>query len=1136
MTNSFEEILKYIPEYNKNIYEINYIPSFEKDKILYEFNNNKFEYEMTKCYHTEFQKIAKCNPTKPAIIFQEKTISYKELDEMSNSLAYSLRDDGVKRNDIIPIITERSFYFVVGTLAIMKAGAAYLPIDPEFPKDRIEYMIEESNSNIILTYIKNDDNNKKIKDLNLYSKNIKEYKLSKHNYNENTESLENINESSDLCYVMFTSGTTGKPKGTLITHNNLVNYCLYAQKINGKTDMYGEDMDCTLSFSKFTFDMSIADLFYPLLRNSKVVLCDDDEYNDPELVGSLISKYNVKFICCVPSRFKKYISIKSFLDNITYLKYILFGGEKLDIDLITLLKNNTNIKIFNGYGPSETIAMCSAKEVSDSPNNIGKPLCNYMVYILDKYLNPVPIGVEGEIYIGGAGVGKGYLHRNELTNQKFIDYPLYIHPTSSLMSSKKIYSTGDLGKWNENGEIIYLGREDFQVKINGQRVELSEIENTIKEMEHVKDSIIIENLNKETNMKNLISYYICDNNKDVSKTEIKEYLNNRLPKYMIPTYYVKIQEIPITANGKLDKKLLPKPSLSDFIEGDEYLPPETTTEKLLCSIYSKHFKINENKIGRMNDFYDLGGDSISAIRIINEVKQKCKTKITIKDIQKYSKIFLLANYIDNKNTLNNHDDDDNKENKNIYSNEEIKNNNYTEFPMAKIIGEFFPYDFLKLLFDNYNSVLFFKLNFDVDVEKLENAFNKMLKRHNILSTLFIPKEIEGMKQLYGKVNENASIKIEHYTVENYKSFIRPYDISKDVLIRVGLIDNLILMISMNHLITDGYSSNILMKELFTIYNDNSLGELPIQYGDFSVYYNKLVATRDFTEEIDYFKNIFGEEYSFDVLPKKLNVKRSDNNNRENKFNAKELELDNSTYNLVNKITRKYNLSKAAYFLTIYSLVISIFTNKKNIATNFIDSNRKMMNTEKIMGILVKQIPIMVKIENIKLLDSIINCMDRVYHIIGFDIPAYKVDKEIKTPQYAPIFKFDPYLKNENMNMYDIIEQKDIYKILNRYDLIKEDFKNPDDGQNADYIFSVRETNNSYIVRFSYNIALFEEDLIDNILKTFNNIVKNELLLESNIDNIIKEYSLQIKNNNTINNSNEIDDEETYYNEKENNTK
>ncbi|ORX82206.1 acetyl-CoA synthetase-like protein, partial [Anaeromyces robustus] len=176
---------------------------------------------MTKCYHTEFQKIAKCNPTKPAIIFQEKTISYKELDEMSNSLGHYIRKNGVKRNDIIPIITERSFYFVVGTLAIMKAGAAYLPIDPEFPKDRIEYMIEESNSNIILTYIKNDDNNKKIKDLNLYSKNIKEYKLSKHNYNENTESLESINESSDLCYVMFTSGTTGKPKGTLITHNNL---------------------------------------------------------------------------------------------------------------------------------------------------------------------------------------------------------------------------------------------------------------------------------------------------------------------------------------------------------------------------------------------------------------------------------------------------------------------------------------------------------------------------------------------------------------------------------------------------------------------------------------------------------------------------------------------------------------------------------------------------------------------------------------------------------------------------------------------------------------------------------------------------------------------------------------------------
>ncbi|OUM60126.1 hypothetical protein PIROE2DRAFT_14185, partial [Piromyces sp. E2] len=310
---NFEEVIRNMDYFENHVNNIEYISTDEKNKILYKFNNNKFEYEKIKCYHTEFDKLAHENPDKIALVFNEKEISYRELNEMSNSLAHYLRMEGVNRNNIIPIICERSYLYVVGTLAIMKSGGAFLPIDPEFPIDRIVYMINESSSKLVLTYTEDIEilNNLKENKFQLYS-------LSEHDFTKNIQKIENINKSSDLSYVMFTSGTTGKPKGTMITHDNMITHCKYAQTINGNTDLYGNDIDCIISISKFTFDMSISDIYYALLRNSKVILCNEHEYNDPIEISKLIEKYNVKFIYCVPSRFKNYLALNEFLKSLKH--------------------------------------------------------------------------------------------------------------------------------------------------------------------------------------------------------------------------------------------------------------------------------------------------------------------------------------------------------------------------------------------------------------------------------------------------------------------------------------------------------------------------------------------------------------------------------------------------------------------------------------------------------------------------------------------------------------------------------------------------------------------------------------------------------------------------------------------------
>ncbi|OUM56343.1 hypothetical protein PIROE2DRAFT_19080, partial [Piromyces sp. E2] len=716
IVNSFIEVIRNIENYNNKINEIEYIPKNEKERIIKEFNNNKFEYEFNKVYHEEFRRVAKQYPNKCAIVCGGVEITYKKLDEMTNSLAHYLRSRGIGKGDIVPIISERSQYYIIGLLATMKSGAAYLPIDPEFPKDRIEYMIEETNAKFILKYINHEENNKK-----LDIENLIEYSMQNHDYDQNIHSIENVNNSEDLCYVMFTSGTTGKPKGTLICHNNLINYSLYSQKINGMKDIYDADIDCCLAFSKFTFDMSVGEIHYPLLRGSKIVLCNDEEFNNPESISTLIDQHQIKYMFTVPSRLDNYLENEKFVNSIKHFKVILIGGEKLNFKTLQFLRKETNAEIFDVYGPTETTVICLYNNITEKIDKegkkvtitIGKPLCNCNVYILDQNMKPVPVGVEGEIYIGGCSVGKGYLNRPELTNEKFVECPF-----ANGQRENKMYRTGDLGKWNEEGEIIYLGRIDFQVKIRGQRIELSEIDNTVKEMNGIEYAVVIDKQNEEGN-KYLVCYYMS--NENINGKEIRNYLKNKLPLYMIPNYFISIENIPVTANGKLDRRALPEPKITDLIT-EQYVVPETEIEKLICRIYSSVFNINENEIGKINDFYELGGDSLNAIRVSSKIEKELNIKINIKDILSNSVVCDLSKFIEN--ILNN-----DKEN---YETEIIKRYNSKEFPItSQQLGVYI--DSIK----NSNSIIYnvpylYKFKRNIDINKIKAALIEMFNEQEIL--------------------------------------------------------------------------------------------------------------------------------------------------------------------------------------------------------------------------------------------------------------------------------------------------------------------------------------------------------------------------------------------------------------------
>eukprot|EP00833_Pecoramyces_ruminatium_P016089 jgi/Orpsp1_1/1190121/evm.model.d7180000076720.1 len=898
--NSCVEMIHHLDKFNENIQEIEYIPKEEVEKIISKFNENENNYDCDKLYHVEFNRIAKENDNKIAIVYDGIEIRYSELDKMSNSLGHYLRDHNIGRGDIIPIICERSYYYIIAFLSILKSGAAYIPIDPDFPKERIEYMINEVNAKFVLKYITNFENDDKIT-----FNNVNVYSLDKHNYNENIDPLNNINESDDLCYVLFTSGTTGKPKGTLITHKNLVNYCLYAQTYNGK-DIYGDKFDNVLAFSKFTFDMSLSEIQFPLLRGCKIILCNENEYNNSKLLCKLIKLHNVYCIYTVPSRLESYIKDEEFLKSLINLKWILLGGEKLNNKLINIINSNCNAVILNGYGPTETTVCSSIKyyntKIKGNDNvTIGKPNCNYKIYILDRTLKPVPIGVTGEIFISGYGVGKGYLNRPELTKEKFIECP-YCNRNDK---PSIMYRTGDIGRWTSNGEIECLGRIDFQVKIRGQRIELHEIENIVKEMKEIEYSVVIDQEYKNGD-KYLICYYISNN--EIESKKIREYLNERLPKYMIPNYYKRIFEIPLSNSGKLNRRALPELTIKDMIN-DQYEAPETNIEKIICNIFSEIFNIPEKEVGRTSDFYEMGGDSLNAIRISSMIEKKLQLKVNIRDIMKYSQICNLGKYIDELLNSN--------EVENII--EIIEKHNSKEFPItSQQLGVYI--DSIKHQNNiTYNVPACYKLNENIDIEKIKKGFNYLLRSQEIFRTKYLEKEVNGKTEIYGYIDDDCKLEFEEYTNDNAPLFIRPFDLSKAPLMRVGFIGNQYLLIDTHHIISDGATSLIIINELNKYYNDNEMNELDIQYSDYAIHINEKKNNGYFESQIEFYKEMFSKEYEIPNIPKK-NKNININNQNEDSIsysNTYGQSIDEEISKNINEFIKDHSVSKTAFFISIY---------------------------------------------------------------------------------------------------------------------------------------------------------------------------------------------------------------------------
>ncbi|MGB3532436.1 MAG: amino acid adenylation domain-containing protein [Microcoleaceae cyanobacterium] len=622
-----EEIIKN-PE--QKIGELCFLSQKEQDKILQEWNQTKIKYQDNLCFHHLFEAQVQKNPNAISLIFQDQQLTYQELNQRSNQLAHYLIKKGVKPEVKVGICVERSFDMIIALLAVFKAGGAYLPLDSNYPEERLAFMVEDSQISVLLTQSHLSISKTTSSDIiNL----DRDWNLITQESQENPK----VQVSPDnLAYLIYTSGSTGIPKGVLIPHSGLVNLTedkIRVCKVNSNS--------CILQFFSFSFDASIPEIIMALGSGGKLCLAPVESLLPGLNLLELLQDKNITHITITPSA----LAATPF-EDLPALEMVLVGGEAPSVDLIE--KWSKNRRFINAYGPTEVTVNASMVECGNGHSNqpIIRPSTNKQLYVLDAHLQPVPVGVLGELYIAGVGLARGYLNQPEKTAQTFIPNPFY-SKTEKNNTSNRLYKTGDLACYLPDGSIKLFGRIDHQVKIRGFRIEPGEVEVLLNPHPKIKNSVVIVQAESGKDKK-LVAYFVSQVDVQLTSKELRSYLKDKLPEYMIPSRFIELETIPLTPNGKVDHQALSTLKQENIIS-EEYVTPRTPTEEILADIFAEVLEVE--KVGIYDDFFELGGHSLLATQLIAQLLPHFSVNITVVDLFDAPNIASLAEVLEKKQTI-----------------------------------------------------------------------------------------------------------------------------------------------------------------------------------------------------------------------------------------------------------------------------------------------------------------------------------------------------------------------------------------------------------------------------------------------------------------------------------------------------
>jgi tyrocidine synthetase-3 len=912
--------------------EIDILSQEEKKQLLYDFNQTAAWYPKERTIHELFEESVDKTPNSTAIVDEDQGITYKELNERANQLARIIRGKGIKPDTLAAIMVDRAVEMIVGILAILKAGGAYLPIDTDSVDNRIKFVLEDSGVKLLLTKT----------DFEIKAKFNQESIILDDNeiYHGNKTNLEKMSNPGNLAYMIYTSGTTGKPKGVLLEHRGLVNYICWAAKMYVK----GERVNFPL-YTSISFDLTITSLFTPLITGNSVLIYGGDDKQ--LLIEKIIEEDKVGVVKLTPSHLKL---IRGKKINRTNIKRFIVGGEELDVQLARDITRtfNGSIEIFNEYGPTETVVGSMIYKFDIEKDNrtsvpIGVPVDNTRVYLLDRNQAPVPIGAIGEIYISGDGAARGYFRDKALTSKKFIANPF--------VPGERMYRTGDLGLFLEDMNIEFLGRKDQQVKVRGFRVELAEIEIQLLNHNKIAEALVTAKEDKNGD-KYLCAYIVSDD--EIPGPELREYLSGYLPDYMIPSYFMHIDKIPITPNGKVDRRELPEP---EFKSGSEYTAPRNIVEKKFVEIWSDILGIEKELIGIDRHFFEMGGHSLNATIMVSRIHKEFNIKMSLVDMFRNPTIRELSGHIGQLS-----------EDK-FSSIQSVEKKDY--YLLSSAQKRLYILQQMETQSIAYNLHQMFSLEGECNKERAREAFIKLIGRHETLRTSFEIVKSEPVQRIYDKVE----LAIEYYNLENQAppimdktqvtlgqelekqvitDFVRPFDLSKSPLMRVGLIrlmeDRHLLLVDMHHIISDGISNEILENDFIALYPGEELPSLRLQYKDYAEWQDQRHRTGNqaVKGQEDYWLKQFPGEIPVLNLPtdyQRPPVQSFEGNNIT-------FEIDKTETNAIKQLVSDEETTLYVVLLAIFYVLLSKISCQEDIIVGTDIAGRRHLDLESIIGMFV----------------------------------------------------------------------------------------------------------------------------------------------------------------------------------------
>ncbi len=842
MTGHFQTLLETIvTDPYQRIGELTLLTKSERHQLLVKWNNTQANYPQYKCIHQLFEEQVERTPNAVALVFGNQQLTYHELNCRANQLAHYLQSLGVGASVLVGLCVERSLEMVVGILGILKAGGAYLPLDSEYPTERLSFMLEDTELSVVLTQEKLVDKLPTCKaDVICLDSNWDIInQQTKHNP---TTSI----KAQDLAYVMYTSGSTGQPKGVSIVHQGVVRLVKQTNYVSISAQ------DVIAQASNYAFDAATFEIWGALLHGARLVGVSKDLALSPKDFAAFIQAQGISVLFLTTALFNQIAQeVPSAFNS---LRHLLFGGEAVDPKWVKeVLKNGAPQRLLHVYGPTENTTFSSWYLVQDVPEDattipIGRAIANTQVYILDKNLQPVPVGVPGELHIGGAGLAQGYFNRPETTAEKFIEIELFDRV-------ERLYKTGDLVRYLPDGNIEYIGRIDNQVKIRGFRIELGEIETVVSQYPHVQASCVIAREDIPGD-KRLVAYIVPQKEQTLTVSELRSFLREKLPEYMAPSVIVILEALPLTPNGKLDRRALPAPDLHSQLS-DKYVAPRNQIEEILSEIWAQVLKV---RVGIHDNFFELGGHSLLATQIISRIPEAFGTSLPLRSLFKSPTVAQLSEII--LSTL--------QTGSSLALPAILPVSSRQNIPLSWAQERLWFLHHLEGDSGAYTIPFAVRLEGNLNVKALSGAIEAIVRRHEVLRTRF---EIKDDKPVQ-VIDPNINITLPVVNLQNVadpwkqveqlaiKEAYKPFDLARDSMLRVKMWQvtqqEYVLLLVIHHIAADGWSIGVLIRELSAHYRAISTGSsvelpLPVQYADFTIWQRQWLTDRVLERQLSYWK-------------------------------------------------------------------------------------------------------------------------------------------------------------------------------------------------------------------------------------------------------------------------------------------